>query len=283
MSDAQARHAEQIAYWNGPGAEPWVAQQAHTDTTLAPVSEAIVELAAPRAGERVLDIGCGCGTTTLMLATRVGAAGHVTGLDVSAPMLALARARGAGVANIDWVEADASRHASAQPYDLLFSRFGVMFFGNPIAAFANLRRAARPGGRMAFVCWRPFEDNAWMRVPLYAAYQHVPRLPRPGPEEPGPFAFADPERVTRILTEAGWSAPQLTKLDLALDISAGGGLESAITQATRIGPAGRALREAPEEARPAAITAIQKALAPYADGNRVSLPAAMWLVRSELG
>ena len=282
MSEARERQADQVAYWNGPGAEHWVAQQAHTDTMLAPVAEAIVNHAAPQPGERVLDVGCGCGNTTLMLASRVGNGGHVTGVDISVPMLDVGRRRGADLPNIAWVIADAGQYAAAAPVDLLFSRFGVMFFGDPTAAFANLRRAMRPGGRLGFVCWRPITENAWMQVPLHAAYgAGVPRLPKPGAEDPGPFAFADPERVTRILTGAGWSTPDFTRLDLELDIAAGGGLDAAVAQATQIGAASRALREAPEDARPAAVAAIRAALAPYASGNRVALPAAMWLVSSE--
>lgn len=276
MSEAQARHAEQIAYWNGEGGAHWVSQQAHTDAMLAPVAEAIVNQAAPQPHERVLDVGCGCGSTALMLAPRVR---HVTGLDISEPMLALARARGAGLANAEFIAADAAAFTAAEPYDLLFSRFGVMFFGDPVAAFANLRRAVRPGGRLAFVCWRPISENPWMQVPLHAAYAAgVPRLPKPGPEDPGPFAFADPARVTRILTEAGWPAPRFEPFDAALDIAAGGGLEAAMTQATQIGAASRALHEAPADIRPAAVAAIREALASRLDGGRVALPGAMWLV-----
>jgi SAM-dependent methyltransferase len=281
MTDTDQLQADQFAYWNGPGAEHWVAQQAHTDLMLAPAADALIAHAAPRPGERVLDLGCGCGSTTLLLAPIVGGTGHVTGLDFSAPMLRVARRRGAGLANVAWAEADASSYTPTQPFDLLVSRFGVMFFGDPVAAFANLRRTLRPGGRLAFVCWRPIAENPWMQVPLHAAYQHVPRLPKPGPEDPGPFAFADPERVIRILTGAGWSDPRFAKLDLELDIAAGGGLDAAVAQATQIGAASRALRDAPEAARPAAVAAIRAALAPHVDGNRVTLPGAMWLVASD--
>ena len=282
MDDAQQRHAEQQAYWNGPGAEHWVAQQAHTDIMLAPVADAVIAHAAPRPGERLLDIGCGCGGTTLTLAGLVGPAGHATGLDISEPMLAVARARGTGVANADFVSADAATFTAAAPADLLFSRFGVMFFGDPQAAFANLRRAMQPGGRLAFVCWRAIAENPWMQVPLHAVYNAgIPRLPKPGPEDPGPFAFADPERVTRVLTGAGWAAPSFSKLDLMLDIAAGGGLQAAVDQATQIGAASRALREGPEELRPAAVEAIRAALAPHASGASLRLPGAMWLVASQ--
>ncbi len=280
MSDAKQLHADMVAYWNGPGAAPWVAQQAHTDVQLAPISDAVLAAAAAAPGERVLDIGCGCGTTTLLLADAVGPGGHVTGLDVSEPMLGAARQRGGARENLQWVFADAATHAfSPASFDLLFSRFGVMFFGDPVAAFANLRTALRPGGRMVFVCWRPFDENPWMKVPLQAAHAAgIPRMPKPGPEDPGPFAFADPDRVTRVLTSAGWPAPGFTALDVALDIAAAGGLDRAVEQATRIGAASRALREAPEEARPAAVAAIRDALAPYQRRDSVALAGAVWLV-----
>ena len=277
MTDPAQLQADQIAYWNGPGGAQWVAQQAHTDTVLEPVARAVVALAAPLRGEQVLDIGCGCGSTTLLLAPQ---AAHVTALDVSGPMLAVARQRGASLANVDWVLADAATYQAAVPFDLLFSRFGVMFFGDPAEAFANLRRSARPGARLVFACWRPISENPWMQVPLHAAYAHVPRLPKPAPDDPGPFAFADPERVTGILTKAGWSAPCYEKLDVMLDIAAGGGLEAAVQQATNIGAASRALRDSPEDARPAAIAAIRAALATHAEGDRVPLAGAVWLVTS---
>jgi len=279
MSDTDQLHADQIAYWNGSGGAHWVAQQRHTDAQLSPITEAVLAAAAASPGERILDVGCGCGTTTMLLAT---VAGHVTGLDVSAPMLGWARERSVGRTNIDWVLDDAATHAFApESFDLLFSRFGVMFFGSPVAAFANLRTALRPGGRLVFVCWRPFDENPWMRVPLHAAYEHIPRMPRPGPEDPGPFAFADPDRVARILTDAGWSAPKLTPVDVSLDLGAGGGLDRAVEQATHIGAASRALREAPEELRPAAIAAIRAALVPYVRGETVALGGAVWVVRAE--
>ncbi len=198
-------------------------------------------------------------------------------------MLAVAQARGAGVANIDWVRADAATHRFAPAgFDLLISRFGVMFFGDPPAAFANLRRALRPGGRLVFVCWRGIGENPWMQVPLHAAYAHVPRLPKPEPGAPGPFAFADPARITGILVEAGWPAPTIAPLDQLIDIAAGGGLEAAVVQATCMGAAARAMQDQPEAARAAATDAIRAALAPYARGPRVALPGAMWLVTAIL-
>src|SRR5512135_883468 len=160
MPAPEQLNAEQLAFWNGPGGARWVARQEHTDATLAPVSDALLALAAPRTGERVLDVGCGCGAATLALARAVGPTGRVDALDISAPMLAEARARAAaaGITNIGWVQADAAT-ATLGRFDLLVSNFGVMFFGDPVVAFAHMRRAANPGARMAFVCWRPLDAN----------------------------------------------------------------------------------------------------------------------------
>ncbi len=275
-------HADQIAYWNGIGGAQWVARQAHTDAMLAPVANLAIDRLAPPPNASVLDIGCGCGATTLMLAARLPE-GRVTGVDVSAPMLTVARGRGAGIGNLAWLCADAATHPfPAGGWDLAFSRFGVMFFGDPVAGFANLRRALRPGGRLLFACWRKLAENPWMGVPLAAALPHLPPLPETGPEEPGPFAFADPERVRRILTDAGWRAPTITPGDVMLDLAGGQGLEAAVESATRMGAAARALRDQPETVREAAREAIHAALARHATADgRVALAGAVWLVASE--
>ena len=284
MADAAQVQADQFAYWNGPAAVRWAQQQAHTDAMLAPVAAAAIAHAAPAPGEHVLDIGCGCGTTTLALAELV-ADGHVTGIDISAPMLAVAQRRAAHRGNVRWLEADATSHPfPPTALDLLFSRFGVMFFGDPAAAFANLRRAARPGARLAFACWRPLNENPWMLVPLLAAQTVVPPLPRPGPEDPGPFAFADPDRVTRILTAAGWGRPEFTRFDTPLDIAGGGGLDAAVDQAGQIGAAARLLMDQPDAVRADALAAIRQALADHASRDgRVELTGSVWLVSSRSG
>ena len=224
MPDPEQINADMRAFWNGQGGHTWVARQAHTDTTLTPVTEALVAFAAPRPGERVLDIGCGCGAPTLDFARAVGPAGYVAALDISGPMLAEgeARAKAAGIANVEWRQADPAT-AALDEYDLLTSAFGAMFFGDPVGAFANMRRAANAGARMAIVCWRPLAENPWMEVPMSAVARHLPPRPKPDPHAPGMFAFADPKRVSEIFTASGWATPRFEQLDANLDIAAGRG------------------------------------------------------------
>jgi SAM-dependent methyltransferase len=281
MADLEQTNANMLAFWNGQGGHTWVARQAHTDTTLTPVTEALLGFAAPRVGERVLDVGCGCGAPTLDFARAVGPSGRVAALDISGPMLAEgeARAKAAGIANIDWRQADPAT-AALDGYDLLTSAFGTMFFGDPVGAFAHMRRAANPGARMAIVCWRSLAENPWMEVPMNAVARHLPPRPKPAPHAPGMFAFADPERVSEILTGSGWAPPRFEKFDLDLDVAAGRGLEEAVIQSTHIGAVSSWLRNQPAEVVSAAVASLREALAAYVDGASVRLPGAMWLVSS---
>ena len=282
MAYAEQINADMLSFWNGQGGHIWVARQAHTDITLAPMSEALLAFAAPRAGERVLDVGCGCGATTLDFARAVGPAGHVAALDISGPMLAEGqrRAEAAGIANVGWRQADAAA-AALDEYDLLASAFGTMFFGDPVGAFANMRSASSARARMALVCWRPLAENPWMEVPMNAVARHLPPRPKGVPNSPGMFAFADPAYVTEVLTAAGWAPPRFEKLDLDLDIAAGHGLEEAVLQSTQIGAVNSWLRNQPDEIRSAAVASLREALAPYVDGASVRLPGAMWLIASQ--
>ena len=274
-------NADMLAFWNGKGGHTWVARQEHTDITLAPATDALLAFAAPRAGERVLDIGCGCGAFTLELAHAVGASGRVAGLDISGPMLAEAerRASAAGIANVEWRQADPTT-AALEQYDLLTSAFGVMFFGDRVAAFTNMRRSAAPDARMALVCWRTLAENPWMEVPMTAVARHLPPRPKPVANAPGMFAFADPEHVTKVLATAGWMPPNFEKLDMDFDIAAGRGLEEAVIQSTEIGAVNSWLRNQPATIVSAAVTSLREELKPYAQGMSVSLRGAMWLISS---
>ena len=249
------------------------------DVMLAPVADVLIDRAKPQAGERILDVGCGSGATTIAFARKVGPTGHVLGVDVSGPMLERARQTAPKELPLDFVLADATVHPfEPQSFDLLASRFGVMFFADPALSFSNMRKALKPSGRLAFVCWREPRYNPFFMVPLQAAYQHVPKLPQQGPEEPGPFAFASEQRVQRILGEAGFSGIAMEPYDLMLDTAIGRGLDAAVQSALDIGPSSRALQDQPAELRAAAANSMREAFAPFAKGDSVPLPASIWIV-----
>jgi ubiquinone/menaquinone biosynthesis C-methylase UbiE len=273
------QNADQIAFWNGLAGQHWTDRQQAQDTILAPVSDVLIDRVKARAGERIVDVGCGCGATTIAFARKVGPTGHVFGIDVSAPMLTRARQVAPAGMPVDFVLADATVYPFVSAsLDLMVSRFGVMFFAEPAVSFANMQRALRPSGRLTFVCWREPRDNPWLMLSLQAAYQHVPKLPQLGPEDPGPFSFASEQRVQRILSEAGFSKIEMQRCDLSLDVATGRGLDAALETALEIGPASRALEGQPPDLRAAAANSIRQALAPFAKGQAVPLPASLWIV-----
>jgi SAM-dependent methyltransferase len=275
--DALGPNAEQIRYWNETIGPRWVAMGDLLDAQIAPLGLAAIERAHPARGEQVLDVGCGCGQTSLQLAERVGPEGGVLGIDISAPMLERAHARTAGHPNLRFANADAQTHAFGERFDLVFSRFGVMFFADPAAAFANLRRALRPGGRIAFVCWQGIDRNPWILVPLRAVVGIVPLPEAPPPDAPGPFSFADPERVQRVLEAGGFEKVALERLEGELSIGAGGDLDRAMQFTMQMGPVSAALREAGEDARARAADAIRAALEPLVTPDGVRAGFAAWI------
>jgi SAM-dependent methyltransferase len=272
-------NADQIAYWNGPGGQHWTDRQQTQDVLLAPISDILIDRARAKPGERIIDVGCGCGATTIALAQKAGPTGHVFGVDISAPMLARARQVAPAGLPVDFVLADATVYPfDPASSDLLVSRFGVMFFAEPALSFANMRKALRPSGRLTFACWREPRDNPWMMAPLQAAYKHVPKLPQLGPEDPGPFSFVAEQRVHRILGAAGFSGVAMEPCNLSLDVAVGRGLDAAVESALEIGPASRALEGQPSDLRAAATKSIREVLAPFAKGNTVPLAASIWIV-----
>jgi SAM-dependent methyltransferase len=281
-SESAGPNAEQIVYWNEQAGPKWATLQDRIDQQIRPLGELAMARAALAAGERVLDVGCGCGDTTLALARRVAPGGSVLGLDISAPMLARAGERlaeaGLGAA-ASFVQADAQTHAFAPAaFDVLYSRFGVMFFADPPAAFTNLRRALRPGGRLAFVCWQAATDNPWMLVPMAAALQHLPPPELPAPGAPGPFAFADPERVRGILAAAGYADVSLEPVQMTLTIG-GGDLDQTVDFLLQMGPTARALRDTTDAAVVTRVAAaVREALLPYATPDGVRMDSASWIV-----
>jgi SAM-dependent methyltransferase len=281
-------NAEMAQYWNESAGPIWVAQQQKLDAQIGPFGALARERAAVRAGERVLDVGCGCGETTLELAQAVGADGQLTAVDISRPMLEYAaqRARDAGLADRIAFRLEDAQTADigADSFDLVFSRFGVMFFADPVAAFANLRRALRPGGRLVFVCWQPANKNPWMTAPARAAAQHMVFPPAPPPDAPGPFAFGDAARVRGILEAAGFANVAHEALDGPIRL-AGDSVEEALELYQHIGPLGAALREAKPDAtqRARVLGAVRAVLESFQTPRGIEAESGAWIVTAGRG
>jgi len=279
--EASGPNAEQITYWNQTAGPKWVALEEVLDAQIRGLGEPAMDGIGIRHGERVLDVGCGTGQTSLELARRVGPDGRVTGLDISAPMLGRARdrARAAGASNVAFVAADVQTHRfEPSSADVAFSRFGIMFFADPAAAFTNLHGALRPGGRLGFVCWQALPDNPWMAVPVMAAAQHI-TIPIPASlDAPGPFAFANAKRVRAILERAGFGDVEFTDQRATLTVGGRGPLEQAVGFILQMGPAAATIRDATPEIRETVAAAVREALAPYHTPEGVRMSSASWVV-----
>lgn len=269
----------QFDIWNGPSGERWVNHQLRLDRFFEPIDRHAQHLAAAQRDEHVIDVGCGCGGSTLRLAERVGPGGAVLGVDISKPMLARARARATDLPWVQFREGDAAVERFARETDLLYSRFGVMFFDQPAQAFANLRSALRPSGRLCFVCWRELPMNPWFEVPLRAASEAVALPALPPPEAPGPFSLASATRIRDILTDAGFTQVDIEPFAIDLTLS-DAGLTDGVDFALLAGPLARLLLGIDARQREAVIEAVTRHLAPYLHGQELVMPAAVWMVRA---
>lgn len=276
-----ASNAQQVEYWNGPAGERWAALQENIDLHLAEITHELIRFAAPRCGERVLDVGCGCGTTTFLLAFKTEPDGGAAGIDISVPMLGIARARAmAQNADLVFIEADASSYGFQPVFDLVFSRFGVMFFADPVSAFRNIATALVPAGRLAFVCWRSMAENIWAAAPMEAAMHLLPPQEPADPLAPGPFAFADNTRLHALLASANYSEIEIEPFNATMNM--GATLEEAASEVLNIGPLARAAADLDEQTRANIRRTVAGAFAPYASPAGVAPPAACWLVRARL-
>jgi SAM-dependent methyltransferase len=263
-------------------AEPWVAFQPALDAMLEPLGRSVLARLAPATGERILDVGCGCGTTTLGLATAVGPSGTVTGIDPSVGMLAVAReaAADAGLAQVDFVEGDAGTYPyEPDAYDVIFSRLGTMFFDDAVAAFTNLRRALRPGGRLGFVCWRSLEENAWATAPRDAAAAIVPLPPPPDPDGPGPFSLARAERISSVLSHARFVDAIIEPLDRDLLIGRGDS-DEAVEFYLRLLPTGYLMFEPDRHLLDRLRATLRTVLENHRRDEGIWLGSASWVVRA---
>jgi SAM-dependent methyltransferase len=284
---AEGPNADQIAYWNAQAGETWVKLQPRLDAQIEALGGGAIDALAPQAGERIIDIGCGAGASSMELARRVGPSGHVLGVDISAPLQDLARRR-AAAAGLDGRLQFALGDAQIHPFepgaaDGVFSRFGVMFFADPVAAFANLRRALKPGGRLAFLCWQAASANPCFTLPMAAAVAGVPEFAPPAdaappaPGAPGPFAFADPDRVRSILGDAGFHDIAVRAQAVALSL---GQIDEAVNVTIRVGPLASRLRENAHLAAPVAA-AVRDALARQVEDGEVRVGSATWIVTAK--
>jgi SAM-dependent methyltransferase len=274
--EMERRNDEQITLWNGTAGRAWVDEQALLDRVLAPFEDLLVEAVRASPARQVLDVGCGTGSTAVAVARLLGEGGRCTGIDVSEPMIAAARARAERErAPASFVRADAQVHAfEDRSFDMIISRFGVMFFADPVQAFANLRRAAKDGAALRFVSWRSAAENPFMTTAERAAAPLLPDLPARRPDAPGQFAFADEGRVARILEESGWTAIDIQPIDVPCTLPE----KELVRYLSRLGPVGLALREADEPTRTRVLETVRAAFDPYVHGEDVRYTAACWMV-----
>jgi SAM-dependent methyltransferase len=269
-------------YWNEVAGPRWVGRAGLQEARNIEVAHLLQEEAAPQSGERVLDIGCGTGATAIPFAAAVGPQGHVTGVDISEPMLGQARQNIAtsGAANITLVLADAQVHRfPPDSFDLLISRFGVMFFADPVAAFTNLYAGLRKGGRLCMAVWASMADNVHWQIPFDIAVKHLGAPAPTDPREPGPMAFRDPAYLQGILAEAGFADIAIAPKGFHIT---GQSAESEAEHAALFGPAWRLMEEkqAPDAARQAIVAETARAFARYMTPQGFRLPGTVLIAKA---
>jgi SAM-dependent methyltransferase len=273
MDASRRTDDEQAARWNGPAGNAWVDLQELLDEMFRPFEELLVDAVAAEHAGSVLDVGCGTGGVTRAVARR---AGHCVGVDISGPMIETARAHAEreGVP-ASFIQADAQEYAfDPGTFDAVVSRFGVMFFSDPVRAFGNLRSTVRDGAGLRCVVWRGPEENPFMTTAERAAAPFLPDLPARRPDQPGQFAFADPERVRRILAESGWAGIDIQPVDVVCALPE----KDLVTYFTRLGPLGMVLPGADERTRAEIVEAVRPAFDPFVRGTEVRYTAACWMV-----
>jgi SAM-dependent methyltransferase len=276
-----SQNAAQSEAWNGESGLRWVTRADERDAVLAPVADAVLSAAGLAHGSTVLDVGCGCGATTLAAAARVGAPGSVTGIDLSAPMLDLARRRAdaAGSDTTTFLHADAQDHAfEPATFDLAISRFGTMFFADPTAAFTNIGAALRPGGRLCLATWQPLTANEWLMVPGAALLRHT-ELPAATPDGPGMFAQSEPAVVSDTLRAAGFTQVHLDPVEVTFAL---GPIDVAVDYLADSGPGRLLLDSIPDgEPRQAALADVRAALTGHERDGLVRLRAGIWIITAD--
>jgi SAM-dependent methyltransferase len=281
MQGANPTNAEQAKQWSGVGADGWIELKAVIDQSFVPFTDVLLADCSPGSASRLLDVGCGTGDTTLAAARRLGPTSECLGVDISEPMIEVARAqaRKEGAA-ARFLCADAQTHAFApEVFDWVISRFGVLFFDDPVRAFTNLRRASRGSARLRFIAWRSPAENPFMTTAEQAVAPLLPAMPPRPPDAPGQFAFASRERVLGILERAGWTGVQIRPLDVECVLPE----KELVRYFTKLGPLSRVLPEMDAGLRGRVIETVRAAFTPYVHGDEVRFVAACWRVGAAAG
>ncbi|MCU1400259.1 MAG: SAM-dependent methyltransferase [Acidimicrobiales bacterium] len=281
MGSESRANAQQADYWTSSGGRHWVAEQQQFDHMLAAFGAEARRTLAAMPGEHVLDVGCGTATSTIAISQAVGPSGSVVGCDISPTMIDAARVRTSALSNVSFAIADAQTDdlLQAHSFDAVFSRFGVMFFADPSAAFANIAAAVRPGGRLAFVCWQSEAANPWISMPARVMRSFTPEPVLPPADAPGPFAFADPDRIESILAASPWRETTIRPFTATLEMGGGLGLEPALQQSMGTRAAQILREQVDDETYARAVEAVRAELAEHLDDNgAVTFPGAVWIV-----
>jgi SAM-dependent methyltransferase len=283
MTDLKAKleaNQDQIDYWNADAGRKWVAHTQALDLAMEPITQRLLKAAAPKPGERALDIGCGCGETTLTVARAVAPNGAIFGVDISEQMLSEAkrRAKAEGLENTAFALADAAALPLTPDHDLIISRFGVMFFHDPIVAFKNIHSGLSETGRLAFVCWRHPKENGWATAPFWAVKDLLPEQPPFDPDAPGPFSLHDDTKIKQVLSEAGFSAIEIQPFDTSFRMASEGGAKTAVEFVSEIGPLARAMAEVGPDVKSAIVQRLHTLFEPLVRDDALDLPAAVWIV-----
>ncbi|GLQ94225.1 class I SAM-dependent methyltransferase [Dyella acidisoli] len=279
MNGTHHANNEQAALWNGRNGQAWIDGQVLLDRMFKPFEDLLVDSVSTEAVRRVLDVGCGTGSTTLAVTRKLGATSHCVGIDISAPMIAVARARAEQKgASADFLCGDAQTHAfEVARFDRIISRFGVMFFDKPVAAFANLRRAAQDSAGLHVIAWRSTAENPFMTTAERAAASLLPNIPPRRPDAPGQFSFADRHRVESILAGSGWTQIDIQPIDVECSLLE----QDLVSYFTRLGPVGQLLQQSDERTRRHVIETVRAAFDPYVHGAVVRYIAACWMVSAK--
>ncbi len=268
-------NAEQRAFWNGAMAEGWVAVEAYIDRIMLPMTEVALARLAPKAGERIMDVGCGCGGTSRAIAA---SGATVWGVDISDKMIKQARANAGAIDNLSFSVVDAAHAEYASDHEAIFSRYGVMFFADPVAAFRNLRSALVSGGRLVYLCWQSPSLNPWIATGIEALTPYMDGPP-PDPNAPGGFSMADPERTAGILRDAGFSSVAVEPLVVPLAL--GDGVDEILLFHETVGPLSTVVPQLDQAQATAARMAVRSAYEAQLGDEGLKLDAATWLVTAE--